>query len=43
MLAETRQVEKAAPLGVAEGALEIGGLYAGPELVLVDADDPSHP
>ena len=43
VLAETRQVEKATPLGVAEGALEIGGLYAGPELVLMDADDPSHP
>ena len=42
MLAEARQVEETAPLGVAEGALEIGGLYAGPELVLVDADDPRH-
>ena len=42
VLAEARQVEETAPLGVAEGALEIGGLDAGPELVLVDADDPGH-
>ena len=42
VFAETRQVEEAAPLGLAQGALEIGGLYAGPQLVLVDADDPRH-
>ena len=42
MFAQARQVEETAPLGVAEGALEIGGFDAEPELVLVDADDPGH-
>ena len=42
MLAEARQVEETAPLGVAQGALEIGGLYIGPELVFVDAQDLGH-
>src|SRR5204863_2823980 len=42
VLAEARQVEKAAPLGVAEGALEIGRLHAGLELVFMDADDLAH-
>jgi hypothetical protein len=31
---------KTAPFGVTHGALEIGGLDAGPQLVLMDADDP---
>ena len=38
VLAETGQVEETAPRGIAEGALEIGGLYAGPQLILVDAE-----
>jgi hypothetical protein len=42
VFAEARQVEETAPFGIAEGALEIGGFYAGPELVFVDADDTAH-
>lgn len=37
MLAETRRVDQAAPLGVAQGALEVGRLDAGSQLMLVDA------
>src|SRR5260221_10339885 len=36
------QVEQAAPLGVAHGALEIRILYAGREVVLMHADDLGH-
>ena len=39
---EAWQVEEAAAFGVMQGALEIGALHAGLELVLVDADHLGH-